>query len=71
MLDRRYAVTDEAIFVASDARIKRALKLGTFLPKYYSSIYGRQKTVFIKEVKGDKKGHYPDFHCTLKHIQMI
>lgn len=65
MLDRRYAVTDEAIFVASDARIKRALKLGTFLPNIIAQ-YMVEETVFIKEVKGDKKGHYPDFHCNFE-----
>lgn len=65
MLDRRYALTDEAIFVASDSRMKRALKLGTFLPNIIAQ-YLIEDTVFIKEIRGDRLGHYPDFHCNFE-----
>ena len=65
ILDGRYAITNEAIFLASNPKNKRALKLGTFLPNIIAQ-YMYEDTVYIKEVMGDKKGHYPDFSCNFE-----
>lgn len=70
ILDGRYAITNEAIFLASNPQNKRALKLGTFLPNIIAQ-YMYEDTVYIKEVMGDKKDIIQILVATLKHIQMI
>lgn len=65
VLDRRYAITNEALFLVSDPTMKRALKLGTYLPNIIAQ-YMYNSTVFIKEVLAGKGGHYPDFYCNFE-----
>lgn len=63
--DRRYAVTNDAIFMASNPRMKNPFKIGTHLPSIIAQ-YMIEDSVFIKEVKVPKGASYPDFHCNFE-----